>query len=107
CVDRGPSLLAGACSAGYLVDLAGEPRSDPDLGAYELPSFGIRACFGDGSGTAPPCGNTSVSGDGEGAANSTGRGARLCAAGSRSAGRGDLYVQAEGLVPARPTMLIV
>lgn len=106
CVDRGPSPLLGTCSVGYLVDLAGEPRSNPDVGAYELPTIGIRACFGDGSGTPPPCGNASAVDDQEGAANSTGHGARLCAAGSRSVSRADLRIQAQGLIPSGPAVLI-
>ena len=57
-------------------------------------------CFGDGSGTACPCGN--AGGAGEGCANSTGSGAALSWTGSASVGADDLVLTASGSVPSQP-----
>ncbi|MCB9915954.1 MAG: hypothetical protein H6828_12560 [Planctomycetes bacterium] len=62
-------------------------------------------CFGDGSGTACPCGN--AGGAGEGCANSSGAGATLGAIGSTSASVDDQVFQAGGLLPNRPALLFV
>jgi len=58
-------------------------------------SHGSRSCFGDGSGTACPCGN--FGGAGQGCANTTGSGSTLHAYGSTSMSEHDLWFLARGL----------
>jgi Tol biopolymer transport system component len=60
-------------------------------------------CFGDGSGTLCPCGNTG--GPEEGCANSTGSGARLWGSGSASVSADSLRFLAAQLVPSQPALL--
>jgi len=62
-----------------------------------LPEPGSAYCFGDGSGTACPCGN--AGGAGEGCANDTGNGALLSASGSASVASDDLVLRATNLTP--------
>lgn len=57
-------------------------------------------CFGDGSGTPCPCGNTG--GTGQGCANSTGAGALLTASGTTSVSAGDLVLHGSQLIPNQP-----
>ena len=64
---------------------------------------GVPFCFGDGSGTACPCGN--VGGAGEGCRNSTGQGARLDGEGSSSLSAGEIVLRASQLPPGRPGLL--
>jgi subtilisin family serine protease len=64
-----------------------------------------RFCFADGSGTPPPCGN--FGGFDRGAANSTGSGALLNAAGSNSLGADDLLINGTGLPANKPTLILM
>ena len=59
-------------------------------------------CFGDGSGTACPCGNAGASG--EGCANSTGAGAVLSAGGSSSISGDTLVLQVSQGKPGQPVL---
>jgi hypothetical protein len=59
--------------------------------------LGTAYCFGDGSGTACPCGNTSAAPNG--CANSTGSGAAVDATGSASIASNDLALVATGMPP--------
>ena len=58
---------------------------------------GTPFCFGDGSGTACPCGNAGSSG--QGCANDTGQGASLDSTGSNSLSADDLVLSASQLTP--------
>lgn len=66
--------------------------------------LGTAYCFGDGTGTACPCGNTSTAG--RGCANSTGVGAVLAATGgSTSVAANDLVFTANSLPATAPALL--
>lgn len=67
---------------------------------------GLRRCFGDGSVTPCPCGNTVPSGTVTGCKNSTGLGARLSASGTASLFAGDLVLAVTGAVPFQPSVFI-
>jgi plastocyanin len=58
---------------------------------------GTGYCFGDGSATACPCGNTAVSGAGTGCLNSLGTGARLFGSGVASISADTLVLQGTGM----------
>lgn len=60
-------------------------------------NLGRAYCFGDGSGTACPCGNASPIGAESGCRNSTGVGARLLASGRASISADTLVLQASGM----------
>ncbi|MCB9916318.1 MAG: hypothetical protein H6828_14415 [Planctomycetes bacterium] len=63
---------------------------------------GTAFCFGDGTGTACPCGNAGAAG--EGCANSTGGGAILAGTGSASIGSADLVLSASQVPVNQPTL---
>ena len=65
--------------------------------------LGSPYCFGDGTGTACPCGNMGA--PGEGCANSTGSGSILAASGSASIAADDLLLNAGQLPPNKPVLL--
>ncbi len=60
-----------------------------------IPSQIHEYCFGDGSGTACPCGNNSQPGDGQGCLNSTGKGGLLQLAGTPSVGNDTATLEGE------------
>ena len=62
---------------------------------------GLAFCFGDGSGTACPCGNSGASGQGC-ASSASATGARLLATGTVSVATDDLVLQALDSVPLAP-----
>jgi len=61
------------------------------------PSSGTAYCFGDGTGTACPCGNNSTPGGGTGCLNSLGAGGRLAAVGVASISADTLVLQGTGM----------
>ncbi len=63
------------------------------FGVVEIGSTGTPICFGDGSGTACPCGNNSAVGAQVGCLNSFGQGGKLIASGSPSIGADSLALQ--------------
>jgi hypothetical protein len=62
-------------------------------------------CWGDGSGTACPCGNTGTKG--RGCANSTGMGGLLEPTGSNTISGNDLALHGSSLLPGQPALLFV
>lgn len=97
-----------AVSLSEQLALIGAPRED-DLGSDAGAAYVFTAvpalsyCFGDGSGSTCPCGNSA--GPGEGCANSSSLGGVLAAEGSSSASADDLTLQASQLLPAQPCLL--
>ena len=75
-------------NAGYIVE-------------YDVGS-GIAYCFGDGSGTICPCGNSGASG--AGCANSSGAGAVLVGGGSTSVSIDTLTMNGSNLIPGQPAL---
>jgi hypothetical protein len=65
-------------------------------------SLGTAYCFGDGSGTACPCGNPDPLPMSGGCANSTGAGAVLTGTGTASVGVADAVLHGAGLVRSQP-----
>jgi len=68
---------------------------DSYMSVYEQLPAGTAFCFGDGTGTACPCGNSGAVG--RGCANSTGVGARLAASGSASVANDTLVLAGSGM----------
>lgn len=66
-----------------------------DVWINVLPSANVRYCFGDGSGTACPCGNDSQVGDHEGCLNGLGKGGLLTAQGTTTLANDSVELQAE------------
>lgn len=93
--EEGPCIQSCGSGLGCLFGLTviESCLSDPST-AY---------CFGDGSGTACPCGNNGAAG--EGCANSSGAGASLTVSGSGSVSADDLGFSASGLLAAQPALL--
>jgi len=82
------------------VDVAnGALDSDGDglLDTCETGGAGTPVCFGDGTGAACPCGNTSPSGSAAGCRNSLGVGARLVAQGTASLAQDTLLLVGDGM----------
>ena len=88
---------------------AGAPERSNQTGAasvFELsPSFGELLCFGDGSGTACPCGANAPIEHGPGCAHSLQRGALLVGVGSASVAADDLTLNAVQLLPGKTAVL--
>ena len=118
-LDTSPGVDGGSNSmvpAGITLDMAQNPRfvdapvadtgagTAPivDIGAYEvtLPPF-IAFCFGDGSGTPCPCGNTGAAGSGCGSSVFTG-GCELLASGTSSISNDTLTLTATRSTPSQP-----
>lgn len=106
-VNGCPSMASGSFIDA--VDLYPQPGSNPtpiffdDLIVEQgLPGGppGTPFCFGDGSGTACPCGNNG--GPGQGCDNSTGQGSPLTGTGSDSVTADDLALMATNAIPGQP-----
>jgi len=99
-----------ACSGQTFV--AGAQHAPGSAGAGQGRAFAgalvdafVPYCFGDGSGSACPCGNESAPGAGQGCANSSGAGARLDAGGTSGVAADDLAFDAANLLAAQPALL--
>jgi hypothetical protein len=92
---------ASAPPANGMLEIARFRAGFPDpwaIGGRVPASIGLGAfCFGDGTGTACPCGNTSIPGAGEGCLNSLGRGGRLARSGSASIANDTLTLHGSGM----------
>jgi len=82
-----------------LSDGTGAVVDSQRFGYWEATPF----CFGDGSGTACPCGNPGSAA--AGCANSMGIGAMLSGLGSPSVAQDDLALRADGMLPGQPGLL--
>ncbi len=81
--------------------VAGDTNSTPDVFLRDRGFLnGSVYCFGDGSGTACPCGNTSPAGSLSGCLNSLGMSGRLQGAGTPSISFDTLILQASGMASA-------
>lgn len=75
------------------------------LRAFGEGDVGTAYCFGDGGGTACPCGNEADPGSGSGCQNSSGLGSIAVGFGSNSVGSDDLMISARQLLPSQPALL--
>ncbi|MCY2959253.1 MAG: choice-of-anchor E domain-containing protein [Planctomycetota bacterium] len=71
---------------------------------YDYAAPPLQFCFGDGSGTACPCGNASAPGAAEGCLNSLGLGGRLRASGAPVIGLDTLVLTASNLPATAPVL---
>ena len=103
--ENAPSPLDLTLSK-FEIEAQGINRQGPAISGEVVPTSPFAPyCFGDGSGTACPCGND---GDpGQGCANSTGIGGALAASGSAGVGADDLTFTAVGLPPSQAALLFV
>ncbi len=100
---------AADCFSGVTICLTQEVFADPtgtqlisEVGPCSTGIVGLSYCSGNGSATACPCANLSLTG---GCANSSGAGGRLSAFGSLSAASDDITFSASGLLPGQPVLL--
>lgn len=94
-IFRGDDAPNGWCLSNFLDFGLGTDRTPGAMnGSCSIPTIGTDYCFGDGSGTACPCGNTG--GTGLGCANSSTNGAEITGSGSLSIAAGDLVLTGTG-----------
>ncbi|MDP6537962.1 MAG: L-type lectin-domain containing protein [Planctomycetota bacterium] len=101
----GIDLMSGGMAYVGFTAATGGVAENHDVVSWEWGSgLVVNAyCFGDGSGTACPCGNPG--GPQEGCGNSTGAGAMIAATGSSSVAADDLGLTGAGLLPFQPALL--
>ena len=112
CSTRDASWNHVITNVSYVLLMYGEPGFFYPVGPWNTgidnpritSELGTAFCFGDGSGTACPCSNGAL--HGQGCANSTGAGASLDANGSPSVAADDLALVASHLPPHVSTLLI-
>ena len=94
------------CNANGIPDscdiAAGTSQDSDGNGVPDECGPGAAYCFGDGNGTACPCGNTG--GSGEGCANSSGAGGVVSASGSDSVAANDLVLHVSQLLPGQAVL---
>jgi hypothetical protein len=107
-----PSAGASGSWFGRAVSFDGQHVVAADFSSYiytyDVPArIGTEFCFGDGSGSPCPCGNTSLAGREMGCSNDAQqRGAALTAIGSTSAAADDLQCSVIGLGPNQPPLIV-
>jgi hypothetical protein len=115
-VTSGDAAAGDEFGAGLALDgttmLIGAQRDDDAFNssgsayAFTLSSGNFtRFGFGDGSGTACPCGNFSHPRLAQGCVNSSGWGGKLSIAGSDSAAQDDFRLLADNLLPGKPALM--
>jgi hypothetical protein len=100
--DQGPLAQHGA---GFLFRVGGLDADADGLPDSCETFTGAPFCFGDGSGSACPCGNASAAGANAGCKNSLGRGGRLMAQGAASVAADGLVFTAAYLPPLVPVLV--
>lgn len=99
--DGTPSIARRFAAAWLDEDVPGTGDGDIEGALYNsVCPAGLALCFGDGSGTACPCGNNGTTG--RGCRNSTGFGGRLSGTGSNVIGGASLHLVATGLPVGQP-----